>query len=367
MTLEAINNELARHILVPHPVPTQGTRVGADQADYIRELGAALDEALSKVIRENPTPIVRLNATRLLATACRSGAAAHYPTVTDLVANPNYPPEVKNYAYQAAANLLAAYDLNDYRSRRHSAPDKVVEPLIKALEEAIFPPAQLETKKPDAKAADPTPDQLAVTGFVRRNAVRALAQVRFASFPANNPTVYPAHTLARVALSDPALVPAPSPTEAAEAVMGLCNLTPNKAYSPDLAAEAVAAGLRTFAAPRAGNPLDRSYPWRGYAARLTDMLRTWRATFDAGFDPAKPFDANPASVPKAVELVARNAIDKVLAPMDKVDSTGKADVTVRVDLAGLDDVLSQLRRAPNRPPTLFRDVARTALPGTEKN
>src|SRR5437764_705212 len=92
----------------------------------------------------------------------------------------------------------------------------------------------------------PTPEQQAVAAFVRRQAVRALAQVRYASInvPPGGPTVYPSHTLARVIYSDPALSPPPNPAEIAEATLGLCNMSPpakaSNSYNADAVADAVA-------------------------------------------------------------------------------------------------------------------------------
>ena len=73
-------------------------------------------------------------------------------------------------------------------------------------------------------------DQQEVLTFIRRQAIRALAQVRFAELRvAKEPgpgDLYPAFTLAQIAVSDPAISPPPTETEIAEAVIGLCNMTP---------------------------------------------------------------------------------------------------------------------------------------------
>lgn len=308
--------EVHRHILIPLP----GSRVGPDNADYIRELGAALDAALKEVIETTGEPVVRVNATRLLAEACRSGATAHYPTVTGLIANANTRPEVKYYAFQAAGNLLAAYDLNDYQSRKHSNKPKEVSDLIAALQDAVLKPA---TILPVPAGTKLPPDQTDVLTFIRRQAVRALGQVRFAEYkvaPAG-PDLFPAFTLAQVAVSDPAIDPPPTETEAAEAVIGICNMTPpmkkpeREAYAHAMT-DAVATGIITFANRRAANPTDKSHPWRGYAARLTEALKAWRPLFDPGFNPAKPTAYLPAEVPQPVMDTVTEAEKRVLGPMD---------------------------------------------------
>jgi hypothetical protein len=361
-SIETLLNQLRDFVLVPQPL---GPRVNSDNADYIRELAAELDAAFSKVIKENATPVVRINATRMLAVAARSGAEVHYDTVTDLLTNPNTPPEIKYYAYQAAANLLAAYDFADYRGRRHSIAvlNKVkLGKLIRVVNEAVVAPAQLVAGAKGGKTPEATPEQLAVHGFIRRGAVRALAQVRFASVEDENKVVlYPVHTLARVATSDPALVPPPGSAEIAEAIICICNMSPHappgaaKGYNADTAAEAVAVGLRSFAGPRSGNPLDRSIAWKVYSARLSDALRTWRGLFDNTFDPANPAKFDSTFTPDSVNKVVNTGLSKVLGPIDK------SDVTVRVDLAAMTVEIEQLRKATKRSTALFPDTAKTTL------
>jgi len=362
-TIDKLLSQLAEFILVPHPIVTQGQRPGGDNAVYIKELAVELDAAFSKVIAENPTPIVRINAARMLAVACRSGAQVHYATVTGLLTNPNTPQEIKYVAYQAAANLLAAYDFADYRSRKHSISDidKVAHSkLIRVVNDAVFAPVQLAVGGKDAKGSEATPEQLAVHGFIRREAVRALAKVRFAAVmdEETKTVMYPVHTLARVATSDPALVPPPGPAEIAEAVIGICNMAPPlnpKGYNAATAAEAVAIGVRSFAGPRAGNPSDRSIAWRVYSARLQEALRTWRGMFDDTWNPATPTVINAALVPEPVDAVVKPAVEKVLIPIDKNDAT------VKVDLSALTAEIEKLRKNPKRSTALYPDTAKTKL------
>ncbi|HEY2909660.1 MAG TPA: hypothetical protein VGI99_05415, partial [Gemmataceae bacterium] len=223
-TVDDLQREITRVALAPLP----DGRVGLDQADYIRELGIALDNELKAVIKTNPTPIVRINAMRLLAEACRSGAVAHYPTITGLITSPDTPPEVKYYAFQAAANLLSAYDIANPTTRLHSNNAKEVNALVAALQDAILKPDAI--LPPPAKGAT-TPRSAAndveVVQFIRRQAIKALGRCRFSDkATATSPALYPAFTLALVAISSPDIVPAPSRTEVAEAVIGICNMSP---------------------------------------------------------------------------------------------------------------------------------------------
>lgn len=344
-----------------------------EPADYIREFGAAYDAALKELIETHPERIVRVNAARVLAYVARTGAPAHFATVTGLLANVNTPTEVKYYLLQAAGALLGAPDVNEMRVRRHGADAATVGALVKALQDCVTNPTMLVPGVSLAKPETLTEDQLAVVGFVRRQAIRALGQTKFVTVPGpdGKTPLYPAHTLVRVALADPNLVPTPGPAEAAEAAIGLCNMAPVaeqlkggfrpvKEYNSDVAVEAVTTALLTFSKPRA-NPFDRSLPWRTYAARLAEGLRNWRPLFDPDFEPAQPNKYNPALVPPGVEGLVRDVIPMVLAPMDKVTFDGKPDTTATVDVPKLQKRLSEMQARPKRNTQLFAGVAETSI------
>jgi hypothetical protein len=376
-TNTGVLRDLERFIMVPDPANRIAAndprpKVGPDQADYIRELGTALDAALKPLLEgANPERIVRVNAARVLASACKSGAHAHYPTVTALLKNANTPPEVKYYALEAAGNLLAAYDLVEYRVRLHSHGPKEVGELVQAVQECVTNPNALVPGLP-AKVEEITPDQAAVVSFLRRQAIRALGQVRSASIPGpDGQSLYPAAVLARVCVSDPALGPAPSPSECAEAVIGLCNMAPVylgnpiKEYNPDAVVEAMAVGLINFAKPRT-NPTDRSLPWRGYSARLADAFRNWRPLFDPLFDPTRPTVFSPAATPARVNELIERAQAAILTPIDKVGLDGKPDLTATIDIQRMNDFVRDLRANPKRDPLVFRGAPATSIAVPER-
>jgi len=368
---EGLLRELDRYLLDFVPGTT---RVNLEPIDYIRELGAALDAALKNLIETHPELIVRINAARVLAHVARTGAPAHYTTITALLSNANTPTGVKNYLFHAAGAVLSAYDPNEPTLRKHSGDPAAVGALIKVLEDSITTPSMLLTGLPaDAKVDDIAPDQLLVIGHVRRQAVKALARCKFVSFPGpGGKTLYPVHTLARVALGDSALVPLPGPAEAAEAIIGICGMAPVyeqnkggfaavKGYNVDVATEAILAGLDTFAKPRAGNAFDRSLPWRSYALRLAGGMQDWRPLFDPLFDPNQPNKFAAQLVPPSVDELLKEVVPKVLAPMDKVDAAGKPDIAAKVDIQGLQRRLAELRARPNRKTELFTGVPQTRI------
>jgi hypothetical protein len=381
-TIDMIFRDLERFLVYPAP----GSQVTSEHADYIRELGNALDVALRPLISSHPERIVRVNATRMLALVCRMGATVHYATVTELISSPNVPPEIKNYALQAAANLLSAYDVTDYKSRRHSngwrndvkpgSADLELAALVAAIEKCITDPNSLIPGLWNGDAAKPAilqNDQVPVAQFIRRQAIRAMAQVRFVALQGVGPDgkgqLYPAYCLARVCLSDPRLLLPSSPADCAEAIIGLCNMAPRredgkpiKEYNAAAAVEAITAGLITFAEPR-GDPTDTSLHWRTYGLRLTEALNNWRYLFDPLFDPTRPRLFDDKTVPSIVNDLIQRARVAILEPLERVGPDGKPDpLSGRVQIDALRQYLQQLRANPKRNPLLFTNNPTTALP-----
>jgi len=380
-TVDSIIKSLDRFILEPNPLIRTSSddprpKVNSHNGDYMREMGVAFDAALKPLIESHPDRIIRINAARLYAAVCASGANAHWPTVTALIANANTPTEIKYYILQAAANLLDAYDIFDYKSRRHSldevsrnAADQKIGELIAAVQECVVNPNAI-VAVPEGKIENLTADQLAVVGYVRRQAIKTLGRVRFVTLPGPKGTpIYPASTLVRVCMSDPTLVPTPGAAECGEAIIGLCNMspvrntTPVKGFNADAVAEAMAAGIVTFASARASNPLDRSLAWRGYAMRIGDAFRGWRPLFDPLFDPTQAkFD--PATTPKDINDIISRIQTAVIIPIEKVGVGGQPDLAARVDIEGMKALLKQLQSNPKRSGFLITGVPATALPKT---
>ncbi len=374
-TLDDIFRDLERVLIHPTPI----SKWSRDQADYIREMGTALDAALLPLITSHPERIVRINATRMLALVCKMGATVHYASVTGLIAGPNVPPEIRHYALQAAANLLSAYDVLDYKSRRHSNgwrndvkpgdADRELGALVAAIEKCISDPNALIPGVLPANGTLPT-DQVDVIRLMRRQAIRALAQVRFVTVPGpdGKSRLYPAFTLARVCVSDPALRVPPAPVDCAEAVIGICNMSPVidgkpvKDYNVDAAVEAILAGLTTFAEPR-GDLNDRSVHWRAYGLRIGQALYNWRPLFDYLYDPTQPRQFRTEAVPKIVNDLIQRVEIALLKPLDSVRPDGTPDpLTGQIQLNNLRQFLQQLQSNPKRNPRLFLNDPTTTLP-----
>lgn len=361
-----ILHDIDRYLL--EPTPTGSTGTNREPGDYIREMGAAFDEVLKDLIEKRPEQIVRVNAARVLAHVARTGAPAHFPTVTNLLASPKTPPEVKYYLFRAAAGLLGAIDTNDPKVRKHAAEPKVVGALVKVLEEAVNNPASV---LPGYKPELATEEQLQAVGLIRRQAVRALGRVKFVEVPGpdDKTLLYPSYTLVRVAMGDPRLAPTPGPAECAEAVLGLCNMAPVrwqgdrivavKNYNADVAVEAMVQGLVTFASPRATDRTDRSLPWRTYALRIGEALMKAQPLFDPELDYLKPERYRPEIVPASFKELYRFVIPNVLYPLEKVGTDGKPEGDP--DVPGLRRLLAGMQQNPKRKTVLFDGVPETTV------
>jgi hypothetical protein len=373
-------DEMTRFIHEPHfrnraSFDNTQVRVTGEHIDYMRTFGKAMDDALMKVVRENPSNIVKVNAMRMYVAVCKSGAEPHWPTVTKLLSDPKTKPEIRIFALQAAANLLWAYDPENYQSRRHAigskrprdAADKEIGALVKAVEDCVTTPKMFVPDYPDAKDSkvQPTSNQTEVVRYGRREAIRALAQVRFAMLPGpegKEKMLYPAYTLARVCMRDPALGPVPTPSECAEAAIGLCNMapvwegTPLKEFNADAVTLAVATGIVNFAAPRT-DPQNQALPWVGYSLRLSEALTDWPPLFSFLFDPLKPNPADAARAPPVVHDLVRRAQNSILTPM-----AAKAQ---QISLTDLETFIKQQSDKPNAG-VLFTDRPEMTLPGLAK-
>lgn len=355
LTLRQPFDDLDRYILKPGP----NSKLNFDQYDYLLEFGVALDAVFRELIVPAAPPEVRVNAARMLALAARSGAPAHAAHITQLIADPETRPEVLVYALKAAEGLLAAHDPRigsvgtslDYG--KHTIPTADLVKLIQAIETVIHrqtsygvaavkspaassivtdksektaeKPVVNATKKDDKPAAAKTsdkpqpskgtigkleseatpaeprdPEQDAVIRFIRRAAIRALAQVRqpVVTDTKANVTVRPLTTLCRIAVNDgrkiaadakasdlekmpPApFVPKLGPDEYAIAVLGLSNLHFLKSVDLDVVLNCISIGVGNFAAKKVGSS-DTSIAWRDYALRLNAAFTDWPKIFAA--------------------------------------------------------------------------------------
>jgi hypothetical protein len=197
-------------------------------------------------------------------------------------------------------------------AERTHQPDKVVPGVLVADPKAPPPPAAL------------TPAQVATVQFFRLQAVRALAGVKTdVVFDSNRDkqrrTVL---TLARVAVSDPSVVPPPSFKEVGEAVIGLTNATPtHEDLDAGVLAAVVARGVSSFVADKAaGERVGEGGPqaahWKMSGAVMKAAFTAWDATLNSSRAKLAKEDK------EMLRELAQRAIVNVFDPLSKQSDTG---------------------------------------------
>jgi hypothetical protein len=227
--------------------------------------------------------------------------------------------------------LKAPQEKVDEKKAAAPKPSAKVDP--KAAPKADVKPADPKAAegKPAGKldaSATPTDtldaDQAAVVRFIRRNAIRALAQVRYPTFSLpNGTTVRPEFTLARIAVNDGPFYPALAPDEYAEAVMGLANLTNVQGIDIDGTLTCIAIGTTNFARRKVANLADNSIAWRAYGARLNQTFADWQKALAVN-------TAFAAAGTKVADLAGRLSAN-VFTPMEKLDRNNPGTVTIALE------------------------------------
>lgn len=290
--------------LHPQPFANSSETSGWDagRRAYVAEFGASLDKAIRDILFDDKKPpaILREGAMRMLVVCCESGAPAHWKTVLGLLQDPKVEPEVALFALKAAENLFGTYELkrgwvheisNNGKSERVPWLDeKTYVGLVQAVERYVLQPppflhrvagSDREFGKPiDAKKL--TPAENDVFRYYRVPALRALGRIRQESVGGKQvDEVRPMLTLARFAVGDPTIVPAPTSKDYAEAVIGLCSVVPDRNLEIDDVAFAVAYGLKSFSLPRSGAvEEDRSVLWKTTAERMRLAMNGWKDKVD---------------------------------------------------------------------------------------
>ena len=371
-TVNELIGDLRKFLIVP---PADG-KLTLPQEDYIRELGIALDKSLAAILLAEkgkaPPAIVRVNAGRLLAVACESGAPAHWPTVIALLKNPETPPELYYYALKGADGLLGGFDVARL-GRLDATPEQAettFHDLIRLLEDAVVKGPPILGKiyvdssqptlvtDPKAKPSALLPEQIVAIRLFRLQAIRALGRLRSDTIagkvkPATE--VRPVFALARVAIGDPAIGPAFNNKEIAEAVIGLARINPGANLNVDELAYAMAFGTRVVFSAKASNADDVSLPWKGYASRMNAAFQEWQANC------AK--NARVVAKQKdSINSLVKKSNDGLFAPT--LNPTAGAGGMNAVQLAPVDEWLQSNKPASDR--QLFSDVKTFKLTYSDK-
>jgi hypothetical protein len=224
--------------------------------------------ALEVLEFEQAKPIHKVYNARVLAKIAELGQRELADTLVKVLKNPKQNDGVRYYILRGMGTLLAQVQPSDNKPMLTDEQAKCATALVEFLE---------ERKGPDKNAA---PEEIDGFRLLRREAVRALAQVHF---PSVNDKVRPALVLAKFAGNDESIQPPPRIDERVEAALGLTRMQSmqDPRYQPDYAAGQIAKCLGAFATMSAKDiaNVDKSKekqirPWRVDAALLKGAMET---------------------------------------------------------------------------------------------
>lgn len=269
------------------------------------EIGAVAVGHIEKLVK-NPKKIVQLNAARLLAEVGRTGYDGTAKLAVALINDEQVPDAVKFYAIQALGNLLAYVedpalpDKSAFKRANRELEHESLKSLINyiAKKRDLTATAQLATRpdgdgdKNDKPAPKLDPEQIDAIRYIRREAVRALANSRAHTIRYQEKVVCrPALALLRVAAND-GLVPEASLSERVDALVAFTQLYPvvrtiDRDIHLDYAAQQFALAIVDIANVQLNDPNAVVLPWKFSAARLEDGLQKWeKAVKDMRLDGA---------------------------------------------------------------------------------
>lgn len=335
-TVAKLLSDLRGQLLVISPGDSS---VPAPKLDFARAFGEAVVKAVGDVLAKGPQPVVRMNAVRMLAVVAETGAPAATEQIIKLLADKDkLPVDVLYYTLKAAENAIAAYDparsaeAQKWVSRDKyyalvTAVDDIVNKVPSTVALQTYLPDPLGTgtlttdpKNPPKATAQLTAEQEATVQAFRLQAVRALAKVKTdAVFDSRNENKRrTAYTLAKIAVSDTTLVPAPSVREVIEAVGGLATAAPNDPeLDPLVLVVAIARGVGEYADKKTPGQAETgpvAQQWKLTGTRMKITFQAW----DAGVAKSR--------VDKATKDLVRDLTQQVVAlvfdPLSRQTETG---------------------------------------------
>jgi hypothetical protein len=251
-----------------HSLPDRKKKLNDEQQRFLEEYSKKLVESI-KVVLQNPTPIARVNAARILAHLAETGQENLTAPLVELLEDAKQFDGVKFYALRGLRDLFA----NGFK-KTATAPD---ERLVRGAQALINFINRKPTYGPGA-----SPLEIEAFHYLGREAIRALGQCRWPALIQNGRVVgQPALVLLRVLVKADQVDPKPSNSEQEEAAIGLCQMQSGlvKSYRPSYAAPFVGSFLVEFGTRYVGekDPSDRTETWKVQAARLTEALNAWKA------------------------------------------------------------------------------------------
>jgi hypothetical protein len=320
-------------------------KLKTDQIDVINVFGKELATQLMKLLGTPEKPsgadiIIKVNAARMMSILGRSGYEGVGDHAVMVLTDPKQHHAVKFYMLEALRHLFAVpHPERDGKSvfSKPEAENRAIQVLIDFI-----------ARKPDL-GADAPRDEVDAYRYIRREAVRALGQVRMSVVRVDDKVVaVPALWLLRMANADKNIVPPASLAERVEGLVGYLQLSPDKDLNMDFAVGFVAEALRDITRdfkgrhrtekPKADEkkPPDRTpepsdyFPWRLTANRLDLALTGWRNAWEASL----PASAKPPEVQNMLKTLVSTVTSEVLKPI--IENQPSENIV----LGGLDGFLS---------------------------
>lgn len=283
--LETLISDMEKALLWPNP------RLPANdfQIKYAFHFAKALEYEIMDVYEKAEKPLEKVNAVRMFATVGKAPNAALADTYLKIIRDGKYGLEIKLFAFQGLHNFLAISNPLDPKehffadARRNAA--KWAE-IAQEIEKFIIQkhPANLPV------------EQARVIQFVRREAVRALAQIKSQIIRQGVAMVLdkPLWTLLRVASNDKIVKPADAAMpghgftmpERIEAIVGILSMKPDREVNQDVVAYIVNDALieigafHTLERANLGNDARNRplVPWKITGVHLMDAFKTWQTS-----------------------------------------------------------------------------------------
>lgn len=257
-------------------VPEEFFRTDASKRAFNEEFGKALAAAVEPVLLENTKPIARLNAARMLAnSACKAGADTVAESLLKCLANPQENDGTRLWALKGLGNLFALVPERAFPSRTVFQKQAALE--LPDLEQRCVQALVAFVERKNEIKDDMLEEEKYAFNYVRREAIQALGQVRVQTVK-NQGAVKcrPAWTLLKAARRElPA--PAVSVGEQVDAVVGFCQLLPDRdrelqlPYAVPQIADACADIGQFYIKTQGGMDL----PWKVTAQRIRDACDQW--------------------------------------------------------------------------------------------
>jgi hypothetical protein len=258
-------NDLFREVSEQLPVLNPGRPFSENQQAFLGEFCNQLLASIEEILPGQKV-IVRVNAARILARIGEAGQESVADALLRVLEDPAESEAVKLYALRGLKHLFARHSFERPVFRDSSREHRSILALLAYL------------KQTPATTPASTTEELDGIRYVRREAVRALALVRYPALPGDNQ----ADGMVALALlqfvQGKEVRPEPSLSERVEAAIGLCQLDPS--LCPDYQPDHIAFQLGRFVVVLAEQHnrqeqligSDLGLPWQMSAARLLEAM-----------------------------------------------------------------------------------------------